>query len=152
MLSSALSLLTTLNNGIEDLLGRGSKGLIFTTGVEEGRTIGRNIPKSDSIEEAISSVNEAFDGVWNVQLFKEKEQESYEYVDEKGNTSAKIVIHECPIRQAVLSHGMQQGGPICYLTNGNLCGMLSEIMDKKVGMEIEHTGPNSCLKKIYFRS
>jgi len=152
LLSSALSLLTTLNNGIEDLLGRGSKGLIFSTGVEEGKTIGKNIPKSESIEDAVSSVNEAFEGVWNVELFKEKGQDSFEYIDEKGYPSAKIVIHECPIRQAVLSHGMEQGGPICYLTNGNLCGMLSEILEKKVGMEIEHTGPNSCLKRIYFRS
>ncbi len=152
LLSSALSLLTTLNNGIEDLLGRGSKGLIFQTGVEEGKKNGMNLPKSDNIEDAIATVNEAFDGVWNVELFKEKGQEDFIYQDEKGLPSAKIVIRECPIRQAVLSHGMQQGGPICYLTNGNLCGMLSDIMDKKVGMEIEHTGPNSCLKKISFRS
>lgn len=151
LLSSALSLLAVLNNGIEDMLGRGSKGLIFNTGMEEGRAIGKNIAKTDSLEEAVASVNEAFSGVWNIELFKEKGQEEVIFQDAMGHPSAKIVIRECPIRQAVLSHGLKQGGPICYLTNGNLCGILSEITEKKVGMEIEHTGPNSCLKRIYFR-
>lgn len=151
LLSSALSLLSVLNNGIEDMLGRGSKGLIFNTGMEEGRALGKNIPKTDTLEDAIDSVNEAFSGVWNVELFKEKGQEEVIYTDVNGHPSAKIVIRECPIRQAVLSHGLKQSGPICYLTNGNLCGILSEVMEKKVGMEIEHVGPNSCLKRIYFR-
>ena len=151
LLSSALSLLAVLNNGIEDMLGRGSKGLIFNTGMEEGRALGKNMARTESLEEAIASVNEAFSGVWNIELFTEKGHDNPIFEDDMGHPSAKIVVRECPIRQAVLSHGLKQSGPICYLTNGNLCGILSEIMEKKVGMEIEHVGPNSCLKRIYFR-
>ncbi|MDF1540581.1 MAG: hypothetical protein P1Q69_16915 [Candidatus Thorarchaeota archaeon] len=152
LLSSALSLLTTLNNGIEDMLGRGSKGIIFNTGVEEGKYLGKNMPKTESVETAIEEVNQAFECVWNVEIFKEKDKDDFMFEDALGNPSLKIVVRECPIRQAVLSHGMKQGGPICHLTNGNLCGMIGEITDRKTGMEIEHTGPNSCLKRVYFRS
>ena len=152
LLNACLSLLTTLNNGIEEVLGKGSKGVIFNAGVEDGKFVGKNFAKTKDIEDAIVTVNEAFEGVWNVELFKEKDQEEYTFTDKLGFPSVKIVIRECPIRQAVLSNGLNQGGPVCYLTNGNLCGILSEITDKKVGMEIQHTGPNSCLKRIYFRS
>ncbi|MGY5854201.1 MAG: hypothetical protein RTU92_11585 [Candidatus Thorarchaeota archaeon] len=152
LLNSALSLLTALNNGIEEVLGRGSKGIIFATGHEEGKAQGRGIPKTDSIEDAIDTVNEIFDGVWNVELFKEAGQDSYYFKDSLGFDAVKIVVRECPIRQAVLSNGLKQGGPVCYLTNGNLCGILSEIMGKKVSMEIEHTGPNSCLKRLNLRN
>lgn len=41
-----LSLLTTINNRIEDILGSGSKGLIFSTGVDEGKRIGEGFPKA----------------------------------------------------------------------------------------------------------
>jgi predicted hydrocarbon binding protein len=152
LLSSALQLLTTLNNGIEDMLGRGSKGIIFNTGMEDGKFLGKNLPKTESVEEAVEEVNKAFEGVWKVEVFAEKGKDTPMFTDEMGNEAMKIVVHECPIRQAVLSHGMKQGGPICHLTNGNLCGMISEITGRKTGMEIEHAGPNSCLKRVYIRS
>jgi predicted hydrocarbon binding protein len=151
LLSSTLSLLTALNNGIEDVLGRGSKGIIFATGMEEGRAQGRSLAKTESLETAIESVNEAFEGVWNVELFKEEGQDGYIFEDRLGLPAAKVIVRECPIRQAVLSNGLKQGGPVCYLTNGNLCGIIAEVMEKKVSMEIEHTGPNSCLKKLSLR-
>ena len=151
LLSTCLSLLTTLNEGILDLLGPGSKGLIFNAGLQEGKFIGKTIPKNDSIEEVIEAINETYQGVWNLELFKEKGQDDYYFTDDKGQQAVKIVLRQCPIRQAVLTHDLNQAGPICYLTNGYLCGIVSEIMDKKAGLDIEHNGPNACLKKLYFR-
>jgi len=58
-----LSLLTTINNGIEDLLGKASKGLIFGTGVEEGKRIASELPKTDTIQSAITALNNAYAGV-----------------------------------------------------------------------------------------
>ena len=151
LLGATLSLLTALNNGIEDVLGRGSKGIIFATGMEDGKAQGKALAKTDSLEEAIQAVNEAFEGVWNIELFQEEGQSDYMFKDNLGFPAAKIIVRECPIRQAVLSNGLKQGGPVCYLTNGNLCGIISEIMEKKVSMEIEHTGPNACMKRLNLR-
>lgn len=151
LLHSCLLLLTTLNNGLEDLLGRASKGVIFNTGTKEGHFIGKKFPRTNSIEKAIASLNQAYEGIWDVELFKEKDQESYYYEDERGLSAVNIVVRNCPIRQAVLSYDLDQAGPICYLTNGYLCGMIGEIMDKKVGMKILHHAPNACLKKLTFR-
>jgi len=145
-----LSLLTTINKGIVELLGPASKGLIFGTGVEEGKRLAIDLEKTDTIQKAIKTLNEAYHGVWSIELHH-KEGESYFYMDDLGQPSFNIMIRECPIRPAVKLKGLEQCGPICYLTNGYLCGMLGEILEEKVGMEIVHAGPLACKKRIFFR-
>ena len=145
-----LSFLTTINKGIMDLLGPASKGLIFGTGVEEGRRIALGFQKTDTIQSAIQTLNEAYDGVWSIELHA-KEGESHFFLDKLGQPSFNVLVRECPIRDAVNLKNMEQCGPICYLTNGYLCGMLSEILDEKVGIEIVSAGPLACKKRIFFR-
>lgn len=145
-----LSLLTTINNGIEDLLGTGSRGLIFTAGVEGGRRIAERFPKGKTLQSAIEILNEAYDGVWSIELYR-NDGESQFFLDDLGQPSFKVMVRDCPIRAAVTQKNMAQSGPMCFLTNGYLCGMLEEILDEKVGMEIEHAGPLACRKRIFFR-
>ncbi|MHA1135947.1 MAG: hypothetical protein ACTSSE_05615 [Candidatus Thorarchaeota archaeon] len=145
-----LSLLTTINKGILDLLGPASKGLIFGTGVEEGRRIANDFEKTDTIQRAIKTLNEAYEGVWKLEIHA-KEGESHFFIDKLGQPSFNVIVRECPIRAAVKYKNLEQGGPMCYLTNGYLCGMLGEILDEKVGMEILHAGPLACKKRIFFR-
>ena len=145
-----LSLLTTINNRIEDILGSASKGLIFSTGVEEGKRIGEGFDKTQTIQSAIEMLNEAYEGVWSIEL-NNKEGESHFYLDSLGQPSFNVIVRDCPIRTAVTEKDLKQAGPICFLTNGYLCGMLGEILDEKVGMDIEYTGPQACKKRIYFR-
>ncbi len=145
-----LSLLTTINKGIVDLLGPASKGLVFGTGVDEGKRIALDFQKTDTIQSAIRTLNEAYEGVWSIELHA-KEGESHFFIDSLGQPSFNVIVRDCPIRDAVKSKNMEQCGPICYLTNGYLCGMLGEILDEKVGMEILHAGPLACKKRIFFR-
>jgi len=145
-----LSLLTTINNGIMELLGPASKGLIFGTGVEEGKRIAIDFQKTDTIQSAIKTLNEAFEGVWSIELH-EKEGESHFFIDKMGQPSFNVLVRDCPIRAAVKAKNLEQCGPICYLTNGYLCGMLGEILGEKVGMDIEYAGPFACKKRIFFR-
>lgn len=145
-----LSLLTTINNGIDDLLGAASRGLIFTTGVQEGRRIAIDFPKGKTLQNALAILNEAYEGVWSIELYRTDGQSQF-FLDELGQPSFKVIVRDCPIRAAVSEKNMEQCGPICYLTNGYLCGMLEEILDEKVGMEIEHAGPLACRKRIFFR-
>ena len=145
-----LSLLTTINKGIVDLLGPASKGLIFGTGVEEGKRIALDFEKTDTIQKAIETLNEAYEGVWSIELH-EKEGESHFFLDKLGQPSFNVLVRDCPIRAAVNEKNLEQSGPICYLTNGYLCGMLSEILDEKVGMDIVYAGPLACKKRIFFR-
>ncbi|MFW9843872.1 MAG: hypothetical protein ACFFEV_04795 [Candidatus Thorarchaeota archaeon] len=146
-----LSLLTTINKGIVDILGPASKGLIFGTGVEEGKRLAQDFKKTDTIQRAIATLNEAFEGVWSIELH-EKEGESHFFLDNLGQPSFNVMVRDCPIRPAVKLKNLEQQGPICYLTNGYLCGMLSEILDEKVGMDIEYAGPLACKKRIFFRA
>ncbi|MGY5859139.1 MAG: hypothetical protein RTU63_07205 [Candidatus Thorarchaeota archaeon] len=145
-----LSLLTTINKGILDLLGPASKGLIFGTGMEEGRRIAADFEKTDTIQRAISTLNEAYAGVWSIELHA-REGESHFFLDSLGQPSFNVIVRDCPMRAAVKHKNLEQRGPMCYLTNGYLCGMLSEILDEKVGMEIVHAGPLACKKRIFFR-
>jgi len=70
-----LSLLTTINKGIVDLLGPASKGLVFGIGVDEGKRFALNFEKTDTIQNAIATLNEAYEGVWSIEL-NAKEGES----------------------------------------------------------------------------
>lgn len=146
-----LSLLTTINKGMLDILGPASKGLIFNTGVEEGRSLGSTLPKTNTLTTAIDTINEAYDGVWSIELQTNKGESTYFFEDDLGLASFRILVRDCPIRAAVTDHNLEQAGPICYLTNGHLCGVFEEIMDESVGMEIEYAGPLACKKRIYFR-
>ncbi|MFW9976645.1 MAG: hypothetical protein ACFFEJ_00990 [Candidatus Thorarchaeota archaeon] len=145
------SLLTALNVGIEDLLGPASKGLIFNTGVEEGRRLAQDMNKTNALLPAIDLVNEAYEGVWSIELRKNGDDQSYFYEDDLNQPSVNIMVRDCPVRTAVTNNGMHQCGPICYLTNGYLAGMLEVLMGEKVGIEILHAGPLACKKRIYFR-
>ena len=145
-----LSLLTTINKGIVDILGPASKGLVFGTGVDEGKRIALNFKKTDTIQSAIRTLNEAYEGIWSIELHA-KEGESHFSIDELGQPSFNVIVRDCPIRDAVKRKNLEQCGPICYLTNGYLCGMLGEILGEKVGMEIVHAGPLACKKRIFFR-
>lgn len=145
-----LSLLTTINNGLQDLLGRGANGIIFNTGVEAGKRIAEDLPKTDTIHRAIESVNDAYRGVWKVELHNSGE-EGYFFIDDYDQPSFRVIVRDCPVRAAVTGKDLQQEGPLCYLTNGYLCGMLSTILNENVGMEIEHAGPLACKKRVFFR-
>ncbi|MFW9918597.1 MAG: hypothetical protein ACFFED_03290 [Candidatus Thorarchaeota archaeon] len=145
------SLLTALNVGIEDLLGPASKGLIFNTGVEEGRRLAQDMNKTNALLPAIDLVNEAYEGVWSIELRKNGDDQSYFYEDDLNQPSVNIMVRDCPVRTAGTNNGMHQCGPICYLTNGYLAGMLEVLMGEKVGIEILHAGPLACKKRIYFR-
>ena len=146
-----LSLLTVINNGIEDLLGAASRGVIFNTGVVEGRRIGTNIKKTNTLTTAIDILNDAYEGVWGIELYKHDEESSIFFEDEFGQTSFRIIVRDCPVRAAVTDKNLKQAGPLCHLSNGYLCGMLDEVMGEKVGIDIETTGPLACKKRMYFR-
>ncbi|MFW9850795.1 MAG: hypothetical protein ACFFF4_16835 [Candidatus Thorarchaeota archaeon] len=146
-----LTLLTSINNGIEDLLGTASRGVIFNHGVKEGRALGESIQKTNTLTTAIEIVNQAYEGVWAVELYKKPEVDAIFFEDDLGQTSFRIMVRECPVRAAVTDKNLKQDGPLCHLSNGILCGMLDEILGEKVGVDIEHTGPLACKKRLYFR-
>ena len=115
-----------------------------------GKRIALDFQKTDTIQSAIQTLNEAYEGVWSIELHA-KEGESHFFIDQLGQPSFNVIVRDCPIRDAVKRKNLEQCGPICYLTNGYLCGMLGEILDEKVGMEIIHAGPLACKKRIFFR-
>ncbi|MHA1907630.1 MAG: hypothetical protein ACW98Y_10085 [Candidatus Thorarchaeota archaeon] len=146
-----LTLLTAINNGIEDLLGAASRGVIFNQGVMEGRALGAAIQKTNTLPTAIDIVNQAYEGVWDVELYNNGDGSSVFFEDDLGQTSFRIIVRECPVRAAVTNKNLKQDGPLCHLSNGYLCGMLDEILGEKVGVSIEHAGPLACKKRMYFR-
>lgn len=146
-----LALLTTINKGIGELLGSSAKGIIFNIGAEEGRILAKLMPKTTNLHRAVSELNEAYSGIWSIELRIHDGTDTYSYIDEFGQPSYDVIIRDCPIRAAVVEHGLEQGGPICYLTNGYLCGMLEELIDEPVGMDIIHAGPLACKKRLYLR-
>jgi len=152
LLYSCLGLMTALNNGLKDFIGTAARGVIFNTGLGEGYFLGKNFKTTKNIEEVIEVVNQAFEGVWRIDLFKAKNMDDFFYKGPHGYKSVNIVVRECPIRQSVLSYNLEQGGSICYLTNGYICGIIGQIMNCRCGMDMLHHGPNACLKRLFFRN
>ncbi len=74
-----------------------------------------------------------YEGVWSIEAKKNGGNDSRFYDDDLGQPSFNIMVRQYPVRSAVKEKNMDQCGPICYLTNGYLAGMLEELMGEKWG-------------------
>jgi predicted hydrocarbon binding protein len=142
-----MRIMASLAHASSTLIGRAANALMYQTGKDLGKIEGAKLDRTDDLNTALGMLTEAEQGVWQVDLWKDKSQKEY-ITTENGVMKAYLIFRECPIRQVCVAHGIKQDGVICRITHGIFAGMIGEIMGKKVDLHVEHPGPNACKKVV----
>lgn len=144
-IQALMRIMASLSLASDSLIGSAAKALMYQTGKDIGKIEGKKLDHADRLEQALTMLMQAEEGVWQIEPWKDVGVEEYVF-DENGVKKAHLVFYECPIRQVCLTHGLAQDGVICRITHGLFAGMIGQVMNKKVDLRVEHAGPNACKK------
>jgi hypothetical protein len=146
-IKALVRILASLSHASESLIGKAANALMYQTGKDLGKIQGDKLDKTKDLGKAIDMLMDAEKGVWHIELWKDKGEDDYIFGDDNVK-KAYLIFRECPIREVCMTHGIEQNGVICRITHGLFAGMIGEVMDKKVDLLVEHTGPNACKKIV----
>ena len=128
----------------EAVIGRAAPTLMYHTGKDLGRKEGQRMEVTEDLEEALSFIFGPPGEVWNVELWKNAEDEDYVF-GEGLEMKMRLLFRACPVRQACLATGVRMGGVACQITHGFTAGALERIFERKVDIHTEHAGPGACM-------
>jgi len=112
-----------------------------------GHEAGKMVEKTDDLEKAMQELSEILGVEFFFDMWKPADQT--EYTVENGNeTVVKLIFRDCVVRQTLRRTGLPQKGPLCYLLYGYTVGAVEEVMGIKGKLDIDHVGPNACLKTL----
>lgn len=151
-LASMTKIMSILAHGHsqEGLFGRAVNRMMYLTGEKIGKVEGQKIDRTSDLQKALGMLMEQEKGVWVAELWKNEEDGDYIY-EEDGTRKVRMVFKDCPVRQVCLAHGTEMNGVFCQIAHGLFGGLLESIMDQKVALMAEHTGPNACKKILEFK-
>ena len=132
---------------LEEVAGRGANAVTYRAGRKYGHEVAKYFEKMENIEEALKELSDILRGQFTFEIWKPADKASY-IIQEDGSTFIYLVFHDCIVRQTLRRNGQAQGGPLCQTLYGYVVGAIEEITGKKAKLEIVHTGPNACLKKL----
>ena len=152
-LQDAMVFLGAIASGTEQAIGESANSISYLAGVNLGKKLSEGVPRTDDIEEALSSTREVLDKndyLWLFEAFKTHDQETlFREVDE--GTEVMLVFRDCMIRQSLFRFGHSQKGSLCNMMFGFFAGALQNIMGRDSSLEIVHAGENACYKKLLVR-
>jgi hypothetical protein len=142
--------LSSMSNGLEDVLGRGAGGITFRAGKTTG--LKRPVVKTerDDILKALDLVWEEMCRIgmrWAFEPYK-LEAEPEMVKREEGKIQVKLVFRNCLVRSALFRYGHPQKLSLCMMNHGLFCGLVEQIYGGKANLEILHAGENACLKLL----
>jgi predicted hydrocarbon binding protein len=132
---------------LEEIAGRGANAVTYRAGKKFGHEVAKYFRKIDNVEEALEELSHILHGQYTFEAWKPADKSSY-VIQENETTFIYLVFHDCIVRQTLRRNGQDQGGPLCQTLFGYVVGAIEEITGKKAKLEIVHTGPNACLKKL----
>ncbi|MDD1663248.1 MAG: hydrocarbon binding protein (contains V4R domain) [Methanomicrobiales archaeon] len=132
---------------LEEVAGRGANAVTYRAGRKYGHEVAKYFEKMEDIEKALQELSDILRGQFSFEIWKPADKPSY-IIQENGSTFIYLVFHDCIVRQTLRRNGQNQGGPLCQTLYGYVVGAIEEITGKKAKLEIVHTGPNACLKKL----
>lgn len=134
-------------SALEQVSGRGANAIVYQAGKRMGHEAGKLMEKTDDLETAMHELSEILGQEFYFEMWKPSDQDNYTV--EKGNeTEVKLLFMDCVVRQTLRRTGLPQKGPLCYLLYGYMVGAVEEVMDIKGKLDIDHVGPNACLKTL----
>ncbi|NLI99270.1 hypothetical protein GX441_11515 [bacterium] len=146
-IKALMKIVASLSHASDTLIGKAANTLMYQTGKDLGKIEGAKMDKTDDLSKALDMIAKAEEGVWEIELWKDKGVADYVFED-AGVRKAYLVFKECPIRQVCMTHGVKQDEVICRITHGLFAGIMGEVMEKKVDLHVEHAGPNACKKIV----
>lgn len=134
-------------SALEQVSGRGANAIVYQAGKRMGHEAGKLMEKTDDLETAMHELSEILGQEFYFEMWKPSGQDSYTV--ERGNeTEVKLLFMDCVVRQTLRRTGLPQKGPLCYLLYGYMVGAVEEVMDIRGKLDIDHVGPNACLKTL----
>ncbi len=135
---------------LEEIAGRGANAVTYRAGKKFGHETAKYFRKIDGIEEALEELSHILRGQYTFEIWKPEDAKTY-IQEENGSSFIYLVFHDCIVRQTLRRNGQEQGGPLCQTLYGYVVGAIEEITGKRARLEIVHTGPNACLKKLILK-
>ncbi|UTB33335.1 MAG: hydrocarbon binding protein (contains V4R domain) [Methanobacterium sp. ERen5] len=137
----------SMSSALEQVSGRGANAIVYQAGKRMGHEAGKMVEKTDDLEKAMQELSEILGAEFYFDMWKPAGQEGYTI--EKGDeTVVKLIFRDCVVRQTLRRTGLPQKGPLCYLLYGYTVGAVEEVMDIRGKLDIDHVGPNACLKTL----
>ena len=137
----------SMSSALEQVSGRGANAIVYQAGKRMGHEAGKLVEKTDNLEKAMQELSEILGAEFYFDMWKPADQA--EYTVEKGDeTVVKLIFRDCVVRQTLRRTGLPQKGPLCYLLYGYTVGAVEEVMGIKGKLDIDHVGPNACLKTL----
>lgn len=137
----------SMSSALEQVSGRGANAIVYQAGKRMGHEAGKLVEKTDNLEKAMNELSEILGIEFYFEMWKPAGQEGYTI--EKGDeTIVKLLFMDCVVRQTLRRTGLPQKGPLCYLLYGYMVGAVEEVMSIKGKIDIDHVGPNACLKTL----
>lgn len=143
-LHDLMKLVGSMSSAMKQVSGH---GIVYIIGKRMGHDAGKFSEKTDKLEDALQELSKILGPEFFFEMWKPADQEKYT-LEEDGKTTVKLVFRDCMVRQSLRRTGMDMKGPLCYLFHGYVVGAIEEIMDIKGGLDIDHVGPNACLKTL----
>ncbi|MGV8143311.1 MAG: hydrocarbon binding protein (contains V4R domain) [Methanothermobacter sp.] len=134
-------------SALEQVSGRGANAIVYQAGKRMGHEAGKLMEKTDDLETAMHELSEILGQEFYFEMWKPSGQDSYT-VERSNETEVKLLFMDCVVRQTLRRTGLPQKGPLCYLLYGYMVGAVEEVMDIRGKLDIDHVGPNACLKTL----
>jgi predicted hydrocarbon binding protein len=135
---------------LEEIAGRGANAVTFRAGKKFGHEVAKYFQKREDIEDALHELSDLLQGQYSFEVWKPADSDTF-LIEEGGEKFIYLVFHDCIVRQTLRRNGQEQAGPLCQTLCGYVVGAIEEITGKRAKLEIKHTGPNSCLKKLILK-
>ncbi|MDY6795884.1 MAG: hypothetical protein SWK76_11515 [Actinomycetota bacterium] len=127
-----------------EVTGKSAPQLMYFAAKDLGAKEAAGYDHTDDIERALNWVFPESRRVWNITLWKDQGEDDY-WAMEGEEMSIKLLFEECPVREMCTAAGVRLGGVACQAMHGYAAGMLWQIFGRRVDINIEHSGPGSCL-------
>ena len=137
----------SMSSALEQVSGRGANAIVYQAGKRMGHEAGKLMEKTDDVEKALGEMGDILGKEFYFEMWKPSDQDGYT-IEKNGETSVKLLFMDCVVRQTLRRTGLPQKGPLCYLLYGYMVGAVEEVMDIKGKLDIDHFGPNACLKTL----
>lgn len=137
----------SMSSALEQVSGRGASAIVYQAGKRMGHEAGKLMEKTDDLENAMGELSEILGREFYFEMWKPSSQESYT-IERGDETEVKLLFMDCVVRQTLRRTGLPQKGPLCYLLYGYIVGAVEEVMDIRGKLDIDHVGPNACLKTL----
>jgi len=142
--------LSSVSEGLEEILGRGAGGITFRAGKQTGLKREVKQAEGDDLLKALDLVWDEMCEIgmrWAFEPYK-KQAEPELITRENGKTHLKLVFRNCMVRCSLFRYGHPQRLSLCMMNHGLFCGLLEQIHGGKANLEIIHAGENACLKLL----